>query len=465
MRRIFSFVGLLAFVLGGMGFVGGPAKASPEYGVNKWAVLVGIDKFTGRTRPNVGSAGDANDLYNALVSLGWPSDHIRLLTNKNATQSAIRSAMQWLVDNSNPNSFSVFHYSGHVKQVNDKRDRDRDGEKMDEFLWPTDNRFIMDNELGTYMRSLRGYAWVDISGCEAAGLNDNIASDRRLFTGSSQESEKSYEDAAWHNSVYTGLFKRALAGAVTGDGDGRVSLQDAFSYAQGLAPGYTLKQKTGAQHPYIAGGDGRPWYLKAVPPAAGTYTYDVAGTESLTGGGKRNLPGTMTLVASRVGGVGTDDVAFDMQFSNAHAERAQTFFGRDMALVRQDTLHVSMGLFKRNVTTTYNPGYAVAVVPFMAGASRSGVTDAFDADGKFLRTEDWRVTDIGPTPIGWQISLQRTSRPGAAEALYETRTMWFDTARRMWSRWEVHLHTEKSGLVKSSYDLNYAATLANFSPA
>jgi hypothetical protein len=247
----------------------GPAQANaPGYGdgSEKWAVVVGIDKHAGRTRSNVGAVGDAVDVRDALIRSGFPADHILTLTDGNASSGAMRNAFQWLRDRSRPNTFSVFHYSGHVKQING--DPDRDGEALDEFLWPADNKFISDGEFGAAMRAIQGWLWVDIAGCEAAGLNDGIAAPNRLFTAASQEPEKGYENPGWRNSIFTGLMvdQGLLQGRGDSDGNGFVSLHEAFFYAARVAPDMTKKQKQGAQHPYLAGGDGEWWYLYTPPP-------------------------------------------------------------------------------------------------------------------------------------------------------------------------------------------------------
>jgi len=267
MRRILIFCGLLTLVFGEFVATGPAAHAAPPYGTDKWALLIGIDHFQGRTRSNVGSVGDANDAYNILINMGWPQDHIRLLTDGAATQANIRDGLNWLVANSGPNSFSVFHYSGHVKQIS--HDPDGDGEAVDEFLWPTDNKFISDGELSNSLRALQGWAWIDLSGCESAGLADSgVASAHRIVTASSQENEKSYEESDWHNSVFSGfmLDKGWLGGQANSDGDNVVNLQEAWNYAARNAPSYTANQKQGPQHPYMMGGDDTTWFLNPPPP-------------------------------------------------------------------------------------------------------------------------------------------------------------------------------------------------------
>ncbi|MCU1376531.1 MAG: hypothetical protein JWO68_3817, partial [Actinomycetia bacterium] len=186
----------------------------------RYALLVGVNDYAGRTHDTVGAVGDATDLRDLLLRSGWRSDHIRLLLDRRAGAAAIRDGLSWLATHATPRSFTVFHYSGHVKQVGG--DRDRDGEAVDEYLWGADNQFIADGELAQRIRPMAGRVWVDIAGCEAAGFDDGISSRNHLVTGSSRESEKSYEQPKWKNSVFSGLLvdQALLHGAGGKDADG-----------------------------------------------------------------------------------------------------------------------------------------------------------------------------------------------------------------------------------------------------
>ena len=247
---------------------GSPARGAsePTAQSERWALIVGVTDYAGRTASTTAGAADADDFRQALLQNGFREDHIVTLTERQATAANIRNGFDWLAQRSSEGSFSVFHFSGHVKQIGG--DRDRDGEKLDEYLWPHDNVFISDAELANRVRAIQGLVWVDIAGCEAAGLDDGLSGPTRLFTASSQETEKSYEYPPWNNSVFTGLEidEAFLQGLGDRDGNGKVSIQEAFAHAHERAPQMTAKQKRGAQHPHSAGGSGPEWFLDG-PPA------------------------------------------------------------------------------------------------------------------------------------------------------------------------------------------------------
>ncbi len=223
----------------------GPPTAAPQ---DRWALIVGVTDYFGKVSSTVGGANDARLVRDVLLDNGWRPDRIRLLVEEQATGAAVAEGLRWLQANSSPTTFSMFHYSGHVKQ--------RDGA---EFLWPVDSAFLRDTEVAGVLRGIRGTAWTSISGCEAAGFDEAISSPRHLFTGSSQATEKSYEDPETGLSVWTGIFIRdALRGrAGDADADGVVTVEEAFAYAAPRATQFTQSQRPyGPQTPYAVGGLG-----------------------------------------------------------------------------------------------------------------------------------------------------------------------------------------------------------------
>ena len=257
-RRLPAVTLLVALVAGLFGISPRPASAAE----GRSALIIGVGDYAGRTADTVGGYGDAVDVRDALLRSGWRPQDIRVLVDGAATAKNIRDGLRWLHSRSGPQSFTVFHYSGHVKQL--AGDRDRDGEALDEYLWGSDNQFVSDGELAAWLKALSGNVWVDIAGCEAAGFDDGVSSPTRLFTASSHEHQKSYEYPEKRNSIFTWLlFDEGLL-------QRRISIQDAFANARIKAPQLTARQRKGPQNPYMAGGTQHGWYLDtgAAPPAS-----------------------------------------------------------------------------------------------------------------------------------------------------------------------------------------------------
>ena len=222
------------------------AKIAPPE--DRWALLVGVTNYTSPTHDTVAGAHDAEIVRDVLLRAGWRSDHIKILTNGAATGTALQNGLSWLISHSSSSTFSLFHYSGHVKQ--------RDGH---EYLWSVDNKFYADSSVTQAMRSVRGISWTSIAGCEAAGFNDGLADRNHLFTGSSAADEKSYENPDWNMSVWVGvLYDQGIRrGGADANGDHHVTVQEAYSWGAPRAAQITREQRPhGPQHPYLAGGSG-----------------------------------------------------------------------------------------------------------------------------------------------------------------------------------------------------------------
>lgn len=250
--------------------VGASQNAAGDPASTRWAVLIGINEHAGRTRDNVGSRQDAEDLAAHLLALGWRKDHVVLLRDQLATGENMLEAIAWLARKTDRNSVAVFHYSGHTKQW-PGRDVDGDGEVPDEALWGSDNAKIPDRRFVRAMGAVdAGRLWVDIGACEAAGFMDpGLRRTGRVLTFSSREPEKSYEDPSVGNSVW-GYFlaDRGLrSGLGDRDGDGQVTVEEAFAYAAPRATRRTAQASHGPQRPVLVD-DLRGDFSLRMPPAA-----------------------------------------------------------------------------------------------------------------------------------------------------------------------------------------------------
>ncbi|MDQ4070134.1 MAG: caspase family protein [Actinomycetota bacterium] len=268
MRRLIAAgIGALLVSMGGVA-ASNMASAAPSPTAEKWALVIGITEYDAPTRNTVGGANDARVVQKALLANGWAADRIKMLVDADATAANIVAGMDWLVQNSTPTSFSVFHFSGHTRQADDGHS-DGDNEQFHEFLWARNNQFVSDREVGARMRALRGHAWINMSNCEAAGFEDGFAGPTKLFTAASREDEKGYERYETGKSILTGLMveEALLGGAGDADRNGKVSIQEAFAYAAAAAPGLSAAGEYGPQHPVMMGGDdGGQWYLSAPAP-------------------------------------------------------------------------------------------------------------------------------------------------------------------------------------------------------
>jgi caspase domain-containing protein len=231
-----------------------------------WALIIGINDYAPPTKDNVGSYQDAKALRAHLLSLGWRDDHIMLIANRAATRSRILSGLSWLASKTTPASTAVFHYSGHEKPFSS--DVDGDGEARDVAIWAADNKLLVDGDLGDAMgRISAGRMWIDFAVCRAGGFNDaGMLKSGRVITYSSPESELSYEDPELHYSVfgYHSIVQGMREKRADANGDGTVSVEEAFAYAKPLVVDHT----SGRQHPTMADSYSGSFTLRPPPPPA-----------------------------------------------------------------------------------------------------------------------------------------------------------------------------------------------------
>ena len=126
---------------------------------NKWALLIGIDKYA-RLASRYQLSGCVNDveLMAGILqdNFGFSEDNVTLLRDEEATRDGVLATMDALVDRIGENDIVVMHYSGHGSQMRDREGDEADG--FDETIVPHDsgrgrhpNRDITDDEI---------YAWI-----------------------------------------------------------------------------------------------------------------------------------------------------------------------------------------------------------------------------------------------------------------------------------------------------------------
>ena len=233
-----------------------PSQSSGDAdGGQRFALLVGISDYD----PSCSygdltySHKDASDMYDMLVHrYGWDPSNIVLLLNGSATAANIMSGISWLKEEcSNPRSIGFFFFSGHGSFFSDKSaipDRD---EPVDECIVPHDGdtqsvqQMIFDD---TMKEQLEGFGPARIilmlDSCYSGGFMNDVGSEGRLILTSCGEREQCWEGAETgkvqiENGLYTYCILEAFGGSGDLDGDGRVSVEEAGSYAMDRVKEFT----------------------------------------------------------------------------------------------------------------------------------------------------------------------------------------------------------------------------------
>jgi len=203
-----------------------------------WAVLIGVDytEYIG----NVFSLPvdeNAECMYKTLLTSDhWQADHIKVLTNDDATLTNIIAALLWLDLMDDGDDISLVYYAAHGYQLGfDLPPVDEEDEK-DEILttWKTGKNplAVITDDLLTYLLDRldsQGVA-VIIDSCYSGGMIDSSQNGRVVMT-CCRENESGHF-AGW--KCLGSFISEGYQGYADGDVDGMVSAEEAYYYAAPL---------------------------------------------------------------------------------------------------------------------------------------------------------------------------------------------------------------------------------------
>lgn len=225
-----------------------PAKAyvqAPD--VEYWAVIVGVADYEHMT-PLFYADNDAQDLYDKL-SPYWGADHIKLLIDRQATKAGIQSAITgWLDSKEGDDDIVLFFFSGHGTQ---------DGGH--EYLSPYDAltysyaNSIQDTQLDSWLDELESTKVVVIlDACYSGGFIAELGQTGRVIMAACAKNKKSYEGISLEHGVFSYYILDGFDyfGLVDTDGNGEISAEELFYYAEPKVAAYGDKD----QHPQISDG-------------------------------------------------------------------------------------------------------------------------------------------------------------------------------------------------------------------
>lgn len=210
-----------------------PKDEEPDPTVNKWAVIIGISDYRGVGNDLQYCDDDAQDMYDYLISKGYPAENIKLLKDKSAKSTAIVSAIDWLGSHENETSEVVFFYSGHGSTYYGYNDGDAEG--TDEAIVSADLYLILDGQLRQLFSTFDSDKISFIfDSCFSGGMDDLAGSGRVVVTACG-EYEYSWDgSSAQQNGVFTYYYMEGLDLVDTVEG--------ASAYAELPAHNFVLTQ-------------------------------------------------------------------------------------------------------------------------------------------------------------------------------------------------------------------------------
>jgi hypothetical protein len=212
----------------------GKGKPPSPPTVDKWAVIIGIADYQGTGNDLLYPDDDALDMYNYLLTKGYPASNIKLLTNRKASANNIISAINWMnTQETKATSECVFFYSGHGTTY-DGYD-DGDSEYTDETIVSYNLYLILDGQIRDLFSSYTSQKIVFIfDSCMSGGMNDLIGVhtqqnyNGRVVNTACAEDQYSWDgNPTMNNGVYTYYSMQGLYSYN--------NAEDAHAYATPLA--------------------------------------------------------------------------------------------------------------------------------------------------------------------------------------------------------------------------------------
>lgn len=179
----------------------------------KWAVVIGIADYQGTSSDLWHPDEDAKEMYNELTrQQGYPKANVKVLTNKQATATAISNAITWLVTNEKAGDEVVFFYSGHGYRAPDSEDWDSDAESdgNDEMIVTYDFYGLPDGWFKTKFATIESTKFALMFGsCHSGGMfddNDDLQGTGRIIASACKADQYGWDYLQLGNTLWGYYF-------------------------------------------------------------------------------------------------------------------------------------------------------------------------------------------------------------------------------------------------------------------
>jgi tetratricopeptide (TPR) repeat protein len=270
-----------------MGTAKAEAAAAPAPAVapaTRWAVVVGIStyQFTGQggLTDLPFAQDDATQFAAHLRQAGWSADHIKCLTNAEATERNIRIALEsWLTKARSGDTILLF-WAGHGYPDPDDPEKvyfacyDTDirvpatGYRMDQIRRAIEERqarnvVIIADTCHAGKLITRGDRGVSVVSTVRTMEKQNAVPKGWVFMVSADADRQAVEHSSWRNGAFTHCLLDGLGGKAdgfqsVGRKDGRVTLGELRAYLTSTMPEETQRVLGAAKHPLITTSSGDP---------------------------------------------------------------------------------------------------------------------------------------------------------------------------------------------------------------
>ncbi|MHC1680785.1 MAG: caspase domain-containing protein [Methanomassiliicoccales archaeon] len=192
--------------------LGKPVKP-PVQVADKWALIIGIADYEGRSSDLWHPDEDAKEMYSELTAQqGYASANVKLITNRGATASAILAGIDWLISNEKATSEVVFFYSGHGFRDLDseKWDSDAESDGNDEGIVSYDFYGLPDGLLKQRFAAIESAKFALLFGsCHSGGMfddNDDLQQTGRIIATACKADQYGWDYSLLGNTLWGFYF-------------------------------------------------------------------------------------------------------------------------------------------------------------------------------------------------------------------------------------------------------------------
>jgi len=256
---------------------------------NRWAVCVGISRYrssgVGGLTDLPFAASDARMFSQWLLRAGWSPDHIKCLTDENATERNVRILLESWLTKATANDVIVLYWAGHGFPDPEDPERvyfachDTDvripatGYRMDRIRSTLGERnvrnvVLLADTCHAGKLVTRGGRGLSVVPSLKRMQKENSVPKGWVFMVSAEADRQAVEHSKWKNGAFTHCLLKGLGGNAdgfqsAGRKDGTVTLGELRAYLTTAMPDETQKVLGVAKHPLITTSTGDPdiWNL------------------------------------------------------------------------------------------------------------------------------------------------------------------------------------------------------------
>lgn len=249
-----------------------------------WAVVIGISQYEHSGKNGLENLlyadDDAQGFVKALKDHGWKENHIKLLTNSQATKTNIQGVLEGWLRKAGKDDLIVLYWSGHGVPHPDNPDEvyfachDTDlikpwtGLRMDRVRKALEERnvrnvIVLADTCHAGKLITRGDKGVSIQPYVEHLRSKNKTPEGWIFLVSADTDRKALELSSLKNGVFTSVLLEALRGAADGyEGAGKkdniITMGEVRAYLRNVMPSKSKKVMGITRHPVITTNTGDP---------------------------------------------------------------------------------------------------------------------------------------------------------------------------------------------------------------